>query len=43
MQNFPKDLQKLNSLPIISIATLTMVMATLMFLSFFLTSIPNAI
>ena len=35
--------QVLHSLPIIFIATLTMVMATLMFLSFFLSAVSSAI
>ena len=32
-----------NTVPIMSIATLTIVMATLMFLSFFLTIVPSSI
>ena len=40
MQNFQKDLY---SLPFMSIAALTMIMATLMFLSFLLSTVPNAI
>lgn len=40
MQNRQKVL---HSVSIMSIAALTMIMATLMFLSFFLTSIPNAV
>ena len=40
MQNFQKVF---NSVPIMSIATLAIAMATLMFLSFFLATVPNAI
>lgn len=40
MQDFQKDL---HSLPIMTIAALTMTMASLMFLSFFLTSVSSAI
>jgi hypothetical protein len=40
MQNFQKVF---NSVQIMSIVTLTMAMATLMFISFFLTSIPRGI
>ena len=40
MQNFQKTL---NGLPIMLIATLTIAMATLMFLSYFLSIVPSAI
>lgn len=40
MQNFQKTS---NSVTIMSILTLTIVMATLMFLSYFLTIVPDAI
>lgn len=40
MQNFQKTL---NNLPVMLAVTLTIAMATLMFLSYFLTIVPNAI
>ncbi|WP_255414005.1 hypothetical protein [Pleurocapsa sp. CCALA 161] len=40
MQNFHKVF---NSVPIMSIVTLTMAMATLMFISFFLAIVPSGI
>ena len=40
MQNFQKTL---NSVPIISIVTLAIAMATLMFLSYFLSIVPSAL
>ncbi len=39
MQNLQKDL---DSVPVMLIASLTMIMATLMFLSFFLSIVPSA-